>query len=214
MKTFLRFNILALTLLTAMRVSAGTTIYSWTGNQAVPDNNASGIAYTFYLNTPTAELINNVTVNLNVAGGWNGDLYGYLSHGSGFAVLLNRIGRTAGNPDGSAVSGMNVTFADSYLTDIHTFVGSPLNGNFAPDGRNLSPFSVLDTDPRTATLSSFNGQNAGGFWTLFLADVSPLSISTIQSWSVNITTAPVPEPGSAALLGLAALFAVVRRVKR
>ena len=30
---------------------------------------------------------------------FNGDLYAYLTHGSGFSVLLNRVGRTARRPD-------------------------------------------------------------------------------------------------------------------
>ena len=32
-------------------------------------------------------------MTLNLSGGWNGDLYAYLVHNSGFAVLLNRVGR-------------------------------------------------------------------------------------------------------------------------
>ncbi|HLP76027.1 MAG TPA: PEP-CTERM sorting domain-containing protein [Candidatus Paceibacterota bacterium] len=212
MKT--RFFILIAAMAATFQSHAGNTIYSWTGTQAIPDNNASGIAYTFYVGTPSPEVISGVTVNLNIAGGWNGDLYAYLSHGSGFAVLLNRIGRTAANPDGSAVSGLNATFSDAYAVDIHTYLAATVNGNFAPDGRNVSPYSVVNTDPRTATLGSFNGSGANGFWTLYFADVSPLGTSTIQSWSVNIATAPVPEPSSAALLGVALLCGAARRFRR
>src|ERR1017187_2409861 len=120
-------NILGLTLLatavfasTVARVSAsgpGTISYGWSGSQTIPDNNASGVAYSFNISAGEPLAITNMTVDLTLASGWNGDLYAYLSHGSGFSVLLNRIGSTAANPGGSGVSGMNVEFSDSYPSD-------------------------------------------------------------------------------------------------
>ena len=174
---------------------------TWAGSQIIPDNNANGVTFHFSLNTANPVLITNVTVDLIIAGGWDGDLYAYLSHGSGFSVLLNRIGSSTNNPGGSSASGMNVELADNYVPDIHTAAGNPATGNFAPDGRFINPFTVLDTDPRTAMLSSFNNLDPNGGWTLFLADVSPLAVSTVQGWTVTVATA-VPEPGPAALLGL------------
>jgi subtilisin-like proprotein convertase family protein len=212
MKILNGFAVLAV-LAFAPTVFAGTTVYSWTGSQAIPDNNANGVAYSFYLNTPTPETVTSVSVSLNIAGGWNGDLYAYLSHGSGFSVLLNRIGRTALNPDGSPVSGLNATFSDSFATDIHTFNGAVVSGNFAPDGRAVSPYAVLDTDARTALLNSFVGLNSGGMWTLFIADVSPIAVSTVQGWSVTINTVPVPEPGTLAILSVG-VFALAWRKRR
>ena len=185
----------------------------WTGSQVIPDNNANGVAFGFNFSSPSPAFISNVTVDLNIAGGYNGDLYAYLSHGSGFSVLLNRIGSTAVNPGGSAVSGMNVEFSDSYGTDIHTASNNPLTGHFAPDGRNVSPFGALNTDPRTAMLSSFDGLNVNGGWTLFVADVSPLGVSTLDGWTVNVTTT-VPEPGSAALLGVAMVLGLGKGMGR
>jgi len=206
--------IIALFSIAAPRASAtvipGTLSSYWAGNQIIPDNNANGVAFTFNIIAGAPAFITNVTVNLNITGGWNGDLYAYLSHGSGFSVLLNRIGSTSLNPGGSGVPGMNVELSDSYLTDIHTFAGNPLTGAFAPDGRFVNPFTALNTDPRTALLGSFNGLDPNGTWTLFFADVSPLAVSTIQSWTVNIGVA-VPEPGSGALLGLAVAAALVQR---
>jgi subtilisin-like proprotein convertase family protein len=216
-------NILGLTLLatavfasTVARVSAsgpGTISYGWSGSQTIPDNNASGVAYSFNISAGEPLAITNMTVDLNIAGGWNGDLYAYLSHGSGFSVLLNRIGSTSVNPGGSGVSGLNVEFSDSYLTDIHTFTGNPLTGNFAPDGRNVNPLTTVNTDPRAALLGNFNGLDPNGNWTLFFADVSPLATSTIQSWSVNIGVT-VPEPGSMSILALAISLGVARRSMR
>ncbi len=201
---------------TAGRVAAtvvpGTISTNWTGSQLIPDNNASGVAFTFNVAAGSPLVVTNVTVDLQIAGGWNGDLYAYLTHGSGFSVLLNRIGSTSANAGGSGVFGMNVEFSDSYLTDIHTALNNPLMGNFAPDGRFVNPFGALDTDPRNALLGGFNGLDPNGTWTLFFADVSPLAASTIQSWSVTLGTT-VPEPNSAAilLLGAVTLRSLFRR---
>lgn len=212
MRTHSKKILLSLALLVSLSASASATgilSYNWSGSQLIPDNNANGVAFNFNINAPAGALITDVQVSLNIAGGWNGDLYAYLSHGSGFSVLLNRPGRTAGNLNGFGSSGMNLTLSDSYLTDIHTAANNPLIGNFAPDGRFVNPFAVLDTDPRTAMLSSFTGLEANGDWTIFFADVSPLAASTIQSWSVSLSV--VPEPGSAALVGLAGLLYLTRR---
>ena len=179
----------------------GSLSATWTGSQAIPDNSANGLTFLFSLNPENPVLVTNVTVDLIVAGGWDGDLYAYLSLGSGFSVLLNRIGSSTNNPGGSSASGMNVEFSDSYRSDIHTGAANPPTGNFAPDGRFVNPFMALDTDPRTAMLSSFNSLDPSGTWTLFLADVSPLGVSTVQGWTVTVGTA-VPEPDLVYLLCL------------
>lgn len=205
----------SLAVIGAMSASAavpGNISESWSGAQVIPDNNASGVAFSFNVSAGGPLIITNVTVSLNLVGGWNGDLYAYLSHGSGFSVLLNRLGRTAGNSAGSGVSGMTLSLADSYLNDVHTAPNNPLTGNWAPDGRFVDPFAAVDTDARTAFLSSFNGLDANGTWTIFFADVAPLATSSLQSWTVNLGVAPVvPEPSGAALFGLACLFYTTRR---
>jgi hypothetical protein len=128
MKT--QFLTVALLVLTATLVRAipidNQLSASFTGNAVIPDNNANGLAFSFNLNSPTPSMISGLTIDLNIAGGWNGDLYAYLSHGSSFTVLLNRIGRTTANPDGSSSSGMTVQFSDAYFADIHNFAGSAL----------------------------------------------------------------------------------------
>ena len=200
---------------TSARVEAvvpGTLSATWTGSQTIPDNTASGLTFQFLLTAPEPASITNVTVDLFIAGGWDGDLYAYLTHGSGFSVLLNRIGSSTNNPGGSGASGMNVEFSDSFLTDIHAAAGNPLTGYFAPDGRFVNPFNALDSDPRTAMLDSFNNLDPNGSWTLFLADVSPLAVSTVQGWAVNVGTT-VPEPGSVALLAMALAITLAKRLR-
>lgn len=193
--------------------AASTTWNSPTFNvsTAIPDNDDGGLTSTQTVSTTGITNIENVTLTINFTGGWNGDLYAYLVHDSGFSVLLNRPGRSLGNLDGSATSGMVITFADSAGFDIHTDIpmsGGSFTGTYQPDGRITDPLHVLDTDSRPAMLSSFSGLNADGSWTLFIADQSTGETSTLQSWSMNITG--VPEP-STTMLGCVAMMALLRR---
>ena len=206
MKAILSTALFAATL-HAFALSPATYSASWSGAQIIPDNNASGIAFPFNISAPNPSYISGVTVNLNIAGGWNGDLYAYLSHGSGFSVLLNRVGRTALDADGFGASGFNISLADANVTDIHDFSGSPVNGGFAPDGRGINPFNTLDTSPRNAMLGNFTAYDPNGAWTLFFADVAPTAVSTIQSWTVSIEAVPEPSVMGIGVLGTMA-FAV------
>jgi hypothetical protein len=52
-----------------------------------------------------------------------------------------------------------------------TPLGGPLTGIWTPDGRVVDPDLVLNTDPRTALLGSFNGLDPNGEWTLLIADL-------------------------------------------
>ena len=205
MKTFLSTSLLALTL-NAFAVAPAIYSTTFSGSQIIPDNNAGGIAFPFSISAPSPSYITSVSVNLTITGGWNGDLYAYLSHGSGFSVLLNRVGRTALDPDGFGASGFNITLADANATDIHNFSGATVNGNFAPDGRGINPFNALDTSPRNAMLGNFTGYDPNGSWTLFFADVAPTAVSTIQGWTVNVEAVPEPTAMGLGLLGIAAFI--------
>jgi subtilisin-like proprotein convertase family protein len=209
MKVLLTATLLA-SALQAFAISPATYSATWSGAQNIPDNNASGIAFPFNISAPGPSYITGVTVNLSLTGGWNGDLYAYLSHGAGFSVLLNRVGRTALDPDGFGASGFNISLADANVTDIHNFSGSPVNGGFAPDGRDINPFNALDTSPRNAMLGNFIDHDPDGAWTLFLADVAPAAFSTIQNWTVSIEA--VPEPSVIWLTSIGVMALVMRSV--
>ena len=173
----------------------------------IPDGRLTGWSDTHNLSGAPVS-IGDVTVTLNLSGGWNGDLYAYLVHSSGFAVLLNRVGRTTADGPGFGTAGMNVTLNDAaVLGNIHSVSAPVAGGIYQPDGRNIDPRSpggtLAGTTP-TALLSSFNRQNANGNWTLFIADVSGGDVSKVTSWSLDI--AAVAEPGSALEGGVAVLF--------
>src|SRR5438093_761494 len=63
---------------------------------------------------------------------------------------------------------------------------STTSTNFT-DGRTNSPLSVVNTDPRTALLDSFNGLNPNGEWVLFVADLEAGDIHTLDNWGLEIT---------------------------
>ena len=60
----------------------------------VPDNNYSGWADSQTVGAVGTITPGSLLVNVNLTGGWNGDLYAYLVHDTGFAVLLDRVGYT------------------------------------------------------------------------------------------------------------------------
>lgn len=208
---------LAITLLLGLPLAAGALSITATSSPGIviPDGDLNGVADTINLST-AINSITDVQVTLDITGGYNGDYYAYLRHsdasGVGFAVLLNRVGVTGGNPYGSPDSGFNITFSDSAGLNIHSASagGGVLAGTFQPDGRNVSPFTdpaVLAATTSTAILNSFNGMDASGNWTLFIADVSPVGMGTLESWGVSIDGqtlgAAVADGGST--LGLLAL---------
>ena len=194
-------------------------------NFRVPDGSPVGLVCSVNVST-AIERITNVTVTLNLAGGFNGDLYAYLVHDSGHAVLLNRVGKTLANPSGYNDAGFHVTFDDHAPSgDIHNYrltlsglantpLAGPLADAWAPDGRDTDPALVLDTDPRSATLSAFDGLDPNGRWTLFIADLDAAYASTMVSWALEIrgtSTPPVitAQPQSRTnLLGTDAAFVV------
>jgi len=150
--------------------------------------------------------VTGVSVSLNLSGGWNGDLYAYLVHNSGFAVLLNRVGSTAANEAGFSTAGlMHVTLDDTALLNIHSVAEPAAWGHYRSDSRNISPLSsgaLFDATTPGAMLTSFNGLDPNGSWTLFIADASGGDQSVLTSW----TLAAVPEPGSAEMGAIAVLF--------
>lgn len=159
-------------------------------NLGIPDANPSGISSSMAVSTLPDNTINNVTVTLNVSGGWNGDLYVYLSYNGTLVTLLNRVGTSAtstGNPVqdtfGFSTSGFNnITLADGSASSIHN-VQNPVSGTaYSPD---------------SGSLASFDGMNPNGTWTIFFADLSSGNTSTLQGWSLDITA--VPEPVNMAL---------------
>lgn len=203
--------------------AATTESFSFPGlNLDVPDGSPVGIGNVQNV-ASSIGLITGLTVGLNIQGtqdanplAFNSDLYVYLQHGAGISILLNRVGVSVATPFGYDGNGLNITLDDAAANgDVHkyrsvTLLDAPLTGTWAPDGRATSPNTVLDTDPRTPSslLGTFNGSNASGDWTLFVADLSTGEQHTLQNWSLSITGVAIPETQSVALLSIGGLLAV------
>jgi subtilisin-like proprotein convertase family protein len=205
-------------------------------NIDIPDGSLSGLQDTRHIPSSVGP-ITDISVTLDISsigtsGANNGDYYAYLTHGSGFAVLLNRPGLRTGSTIGYDDSGYtSVTFNDSAANgDVHNYrlqlfgnhdtsIGganpAPLTGTWQPDGRYILPTSsgaTFDsTTTRNAMLSSFNNMNLQGDWTLFISDVNGGGKGRLNSWSMTVTA--VPEPRTTALTIAAGLltFALLRR---
>jgi subtilisin-like proprotein convertase family protein len=201
------------------RAQVATNTYNFSVSLAIPDNDSSGVSDSHTI-LPGVQSITDVRVTLNITGGFNGDYYAYLTHDTGFAVLLNRAGLTGTDAFGYADSGLNVTFDDTASNgEIHLYRltlnpnGGALTGTWAPDGRDIHPADSLDTTLRSAFLSSFDGLNADGDWTLFVADVSAVGGGLLNSWELEVVGV-VPEPGTWSLFGMGAAVLVLAAKRR
>lgn len=218
---------LILSLMAPAASHAAVVTYNFNGiNQVIPDGSILGWSDVRTL-SGLSGTIQSVEVMLNIAGGFNGDLYAQLVHSSGFAVLLNRVGRSTLNPSGYLDSGLNIILADNAAEsyDIHRYrmafsgettpVAGPITGTWKPDGRAVDPATVLDSHLRTALLGSFNGLDPNGEWALFIADMDSGGQATIQNWGLALELLLVPEPRSTTLL-MISLIALLgtRRTRR
>jgi subtilisin-like proprotein convertase family protein len=192
------------------------------GSIAIPDNDPNGC-----LDIRTVAgmqgAIADVNVTLSISGGYNGDLYAWISHGSGLAILLNRVGMSSSNAVGYANQGfgsdaVQFTLNDQAAQDVHFYVEDSLNpvrrltGSCQPDGRVIGPDSLaalFDLAPRPNMLGAFNNLDPNGEWTLYFADLSPGGVSTLEGWGLEITL--VPEPSGITLLALGLAVGVLRR---
>ncbi|MEI8039760.1 MAG: hypothetical protein WCL11_00030 [Verrucomicrobiota bacterium] len=199
---------------------------SFAGGGAIPDGTTAGWWDARTL-TGFSQPILDVQLILQLSGGYNGDLYAHVQHGSGMSVLVNRVGVTDGEPFGYDDAGMEVTFSDSAAADIHYYrlaAAPTITGGAAwqPDGRAIDPLSgeaVFDSAGRQNMLSVFDGLSANGSWILFISDLSSGGETVVGGWGLQITTEAVPEPASLAMGAVLAVigtagFLVARRRSR
>ena len=216
-------NAILMSLLLAVASAWAQTVVSTSATNntlaSIPDGNPVGITEQINVGG-VGGVVTNVQVQLDITGGFNGDLYAYMLDPQGqMVVLLNRPGVTSGNPFGYSDAGFNITLDGAATNDVHFYqantysiASGQLTGTWAADGRNInpqSPGSVFSSTSPTVGLNLYNGVNGGdlnGTWTLFIADLATGGGSpTINSVILTIMT--VPEPQTWVMLGTG--FAVI-----
>src|SRR4026209_1633048 len=97
----------SLTMISASACAAD--FFGYTGSPfVVPDGNPNG-AWSTVTVQDSGPILTGLTVNLTVNGGYNGDLYAYLSYNGRLIPLLNRIGLSSGNAFGWNGAGMTLS---------------------------------------------------------------------------------------------------------
>jgi len=198
-----------------------TNQYSLSPNAAIPDGSPVGLIEHFSATGLTGS-ITNVTVQLDITGGFNGDLYAYLVNPQGqLSVLLNRVGVTGSSAFGYSDAGLNITLDGLATSNIHSYAsGGPgsysLSGTtWAADGRNIDPqsvSSVFDTASTAANLSLFQNTAPNGEWTFFIADLSGGGgTATLNSLVLSIMTVPEPQTWFLLSGGVSVLWLVRNR---
>ena len=195
-----RLLIICVLLAFALQASAALTTNNFSSGFAnsgyVPDNNLSGWSDTRTLSGYTGLTVADVQVTLNISGGWNGDLYGYLVHDTGFVVLLNRVGSGNVGAFGYGDAGMDVTLGSTGANGSIQEYGGNITFDDTPEG-NYSASTPT-------AWSTFENTSVNGDWTLFLADMSSGDISQVTSWGLTINA--VPEPTTWAMMFFGAAF--------
>jgi subtilisin-like proprotein convertase family protein len=182
---------------------------SGTLNATIPDNDPNGYVSTINVSGFSGP-VRTVDVLLNVSGGYNGDLFAYVTYNGTSVILLNRVGTSSGNTYGYGDTGFNIRLSDSGLSGLHYYQdnGGQINGSgqltgtWQPDSAGVS------------FTSAYQNSSGNGSWSIFFADLDAGDQSTLVSWSLDVT--PVAEPINTALAIFGTLFAaafVVHRTK-
>jgi hypothetical protein len=143
-----------------------------------------------------------VAVSLQLSSGWTGDLYAYLVHDTGFAVLLDRVGMPS-PAFGYGAGSMNVLLADDGFNGGGSFAsihggGANASGTWNPDGSGITSLP--------GSLGSFLSTSPNGTWSLFVADLSGGGLTTVQSWGLQMDIVAVPEVETWVAAALAGAF--------
>jgi subtilisin-like proprotein convertase family protein len=213
-------QLFAVGLMVALAGGAEASVDYYNGTGAwITDGSKAGITQTII--STDAGTINNVSVLLNISGGYNGDLYGYLVYNDGSStkteVLLDRIG---GGNSAASGSGFGTGAATSSFSELQSY-GIRLVDGAGSGIATVSPGSgqfvaVGDYTPDSATTfaSTFSGMNASGTWTLFLSDLSAGDQSRLVSWGLSLDVNPIPEPTTWAAIIFGAMFTSAQIVRK
>jgi subtilisin-like proprotein convertase family protein len=147
--------------------------YENTTALAIPDNNTTGISQT--INVTDNFTVNDLNVGLNITHTYRGDLRIQLTSPAGTTVTLIAAG---GNANAN------------YDLQLDSASALPLNDGNADTV--AAPNYELDRVAKpSGSLSSFDGQNAIGLWTLNVADISATDTGTRNKFRLSFDGTPV-----------------------
>src|SRR5204862_7047291 len=99
----------------ACALSAGANTFIYNVSSIIPDGDLNGIQNSQSI-SGMQPYMSDVNVTLNISGGFNGDLYAFLTHNGKTAILLNRVGRTSSNGVGYSYAGFGPDSSSSAFT--------------------------------------------------------------------------------------------------
>jgi subtilisin-like proprotein convertase family protein len=134
--------------------------------KSIPDNNTTGATSDLTI-SGFATTVSDINLTFNITHTFDADLTAYLIAPDGTQLtLFSGIG-------GSANNFTNTTLDDQAASSIAS-ASAPFTGAFQPVG----------------ALATFNGKDPNGTWKLKVVDNARRDTGTLDSWSLNITTAP------------------------
>lgn len=187
----------------------------WTtdGNAlAIPDNAYDGslgsMASLSIVVSGEGSILDDIDVIMDIGHTWVGDMVWKIEAPTGAVVfLMSRPGFAEPADDGmgccgtstDAILGTAYELDDAAGSSSETFAGG------APSVLHSSGFGG------THGLTSLNGIDPNGTWTVYVGDAAGLDFGTFDGFTLQITSSEVPAPGAIALLGAAGLISRRRR---
>jgi subtilisin-like proprotein convertase family protein len=156
---------LSLCLLLAVMGPVEAGSYSRSPNLIIPDMGSTSDS----INVTEVGLVTSVTVSVDIAHNFIGDLEVRLTAPSGTTVTLYDA------PCGT-MNNLRVTYSDAGAA--FSCSNSASWGTFRPQN----------------PLSAFIGESAAGNWTMSVADTDGGVLGTFDAWTLNLTTGPYPPP--------------------
>lgn len=180
----------------------GRADFTFTGGTGgdIPVGNWVGMTSVGHVSGSSPDPVTGMSLNLNISGGFNGDLYAYLV-APDQTTTASLLGTVGGNFT-QVGSGYDITLASGHqnINSATQHGGALVTGTYSP---------VVDLMTTFGSYINTHG-GPGGDWRLFVANQSVGGgQSTLGTWSLNFTTTAVPEPEQVVAISLLGLIGLM-----